>query len=196
MTMKRNLLASATVAVLALPMAAQAHLTFFQGTFAPEALGATGSGTLAMEYDDEGHTLAINASWSGLSGTANNAHIHCCTASPNTGTAGVALAQSGLLPGFPLGASSGSYIRVIDLSSTTQYSAAFVTASGGTALGAENRLMSNLASGQAYFNIHTTTFGGGEIRAFVTAVPEPGTYALMLLGLAGVVAARRRRRAD
>jgi CHRD domain/PEP-CTERM motif len=181
------------LSLLTLAGAAQAHLTYFTGTFAPEAVGATGSGSLYMEYDDEGHTLLLNATWAGLSGTTSNAHIHCCTALPNTGTAGVALATGGILPGFPLGISSGSYFRVIDLTQTTNYSGAFVTASGGTAAGAEARLISNLTSGQAYFNIHSSTFGGGEIRAFVTVVPEPASWGLMALGLAAVgVAARKR----
>lgn len=182
------------LATLALATGAQAHLTFFSGTFAPEAPGATGSGSLSMEYDDEGHTLYIDASWAGLSGTTNNAHIHCCTASPTTGTAGVALATGGILPGFPLGVSEGSYTRLIDLTQAGNYSAGFVTASGGTAAGAEARLISNLASGNAYFNIHSTTFGGGEVRSFVTVVPEPGTYAMMLAGLAGMTLLARRRR--
>lgn len=181
------------LSALCFATSAQANITLFQGTFAPEAAGATGSGTLAMTYNDIAHTLDINASWAGLSGNTSNAHIHCCTAAPNAGTAGVALAQSGILPGFPLGLTSGSYTRLIDLSLTNQYSAGFVTASGGTAAGAEARLISNLLSGNAYFNIHTTTFGGGEIRAFVTAVPEPQTYAMMLagLGLLGWAAKRK-----
>ncbi len=185
----------AMAATVAMAAPALAHVTTFQGSFAAEASGATGSGTLTLEYDADGHTLNINASWAGLSGTTSNAHIHCCTASPNTSTAGVALAQSGLLPGFPLGVSAGSYVRLIDLTQANQYSAGFITASGGTVAGAEARLISNLASGNAYFNIHTTPlFGGGEIRSFVTAVPEPESYALMLagLGLVGLAAKRRR----
>ena len=172
--------------------AASAHSTVFTGTFAPEAVGATGSGTLSLEYDDDGHTLLINATWAGLSGTTSNAHIHCCTAVAKTGTAGVALAQGGLLPDFPLGASSGSYVKIIDLTQSNQYSGTFLTASGGTAALAEARLIANLTSGNAYFNIHSTTFPGGEIRTFVTAVPEPETYALMAAGL-GLLALRRRR---
>lgn len=172
---------------------AQAHLVQFAGTFAPEAVGATGSGSLSMEYDEDGHTLFIDATFQGLSGLTNNAHIHCCTASPNIGTAGIALATNGLLPGFPLGVSSGTYTKPIDLSQTSSYSAGFVSASGGTALGAETRLIANLASGNAYFNIHSSTFGSGEIRTFVTAVPEPASYGLLLAGLAGVLGVARRR---
>ncbi|MEO6281095.1 FxDxF family PEP-CTERM protein [Roseateles sp.] len=176
--------------------AASAHSTTFVGTFAPDVLGATGSGTLSLEYDDDGHTLLINATWAGLSGTTTNAHIHCCTTAANTGTAGVALAQAsiGRLPDFPLGVSSGSYVKIIDLTQAGMYSATFVTASGGTAAQAEAHLISNLMSGNAYLNIHTTTFGAGEIRTFVTAVPEPETYALMLAGLGVVAWVGRRRR--
>ena len=194
MTHSLSLVAFGTAVLMAAP--AQAQLTNFQGTFAAEADGATGSGTLDMVYDPVGHTLNINATWAGLSGNTSNAHIHCCTASPNTGTASVALAQAGLLPGFPLGIQSGSYSRLINLNQADQYNASFITGSGGTVAGAEVRLINNLASGNAYFNIHTSTFGGGEIRAFVTVVPEPETYALMLAGL-GIVgwAAQRRRQA-
>ncbi len=186
-------------AVLTFATAAQAHLTFFSGTFAPEATGATGTGTLSMEYDDEGRTLYINATWSGLSGTTTTAHIHCCTATPNNGTAGVALATGGILPGFPLGVSSGSYTQLIDLSSTSNYSSGFVTSSAGFGgltdpdEAAQARLIANLSSGQAYFNIHSTAFTSGEIRTFVTAVPEPGSWAMLALGLAGIAGIARRR---
>lgn len=188
--MKKTLLA---LTLAALGTAAQAHLTIFEGTFGPEAPGATGTGSLYMEYDDHDHTLFIDASWSGLSGVTNNAHIHCCTALPLTGTAGVALATGGILPGFPLGVNSGTYTRVIDLTQASNYSGSFVTGSGGTAAGAEARLIGNLSSGQAYFNIHSSTYGSGEIRAFVAVVPEPATTGMLLAGLAALgVAARRR----
>lgn len=173
--------------------AAQASVVNFQGQFKPEAPGATGTGTLLLAYDELARTLQIDAVWSGLSGTTTNAHIHCCTASPNTGTAGVALAQAGMLPGWVNGLTAGSYQRLIDLSQTNQYGGTFFTNSGGTTALAEARLIDNLMSGQAYFNIHTSTFGGGEIRAFVSVVPEPTAYALLATGVlaAGLFTRRR-----
>ncbi len=43
-----------------------------------------------------------------------------------------------------------------------------------------------------YFDIHTNAFPGSEIRGQIVAVPEPGTWALMLGGL-GLVACTTRR---
>lgn len=193
--LRNSLVAAATVLCAAV---VQADPTIFQGSFAPEAIGASGTGTLSLVHDDVNNTLSIDAIWSGLSGTTTNAHIHCCTALPNAGSAGVALASAGMLPGFPLGVTGGRYTRTIDLSQVSSYGAAFVSGSGGTAEFAENRLIASLASGNAYFNIHTSSFQVGEIRAFVTAVPEPHTYAMLLagLGLLGIAARRRRTGAD
>ena len=44
--------------------------------------------------------------------------------------------------------------------------------------------MSAMAAGKTYWNIHSTTFTGGEIRGFLTAVPEPTALALFGLELA------------
>jgi CHRD domain len=43
---------------------------------------------------------------------------------------------------------------------------------GGTPAGAEAFLLAGLAAGEAYYNVHSTVFTGGEIRGFL-AVPRP-----------------------
>jgi hypothetical protein len=152
--------------------------------FAPEATGAKGTGTGTLTYDNLAHTLAVAASFSGLSGNTTNAHIHASTASPGTGATGVAVPFPLNPPdssGFPLGVQSGSYSATINLALTSSYSGAFLSANGSTASGAESALITSFDAGKAYFNIHTSKFGTGEIRAFATPVPWE-TDALSVVG--------------
>ena len=97
----------------------------------PEAPGATGSGNVALVYDPAANSLAIDASFSGLSGTTTVAHIHCCTATARSGTISVAVTP-GTLPGFPVGVSSGTYGYTVDLASSASFTGAFLTLGGGT----------------------------------------------------------------
>lgn len=170
---------------------AQAYPIAFSSSLSPDVVGATGSGSVWVEFDQAAHSLSIDANWSGLSGTTSIAHIHCCTAPP--GTVGVAVTP-GTLPGFPVGTMAGVYSIELDLTLVATYTAGFLNNfGGGTVAGAEAALLAGLQSGSAYFNIHTTTFPGGEIRGFPQAVPEPMTLSLFALALLGVVFAQRRR---
>jgi hypothetical protein len=54
--------------------------------------------------------------------------------------------------------------------------------------------LNQLNGGLWYFNIHTSTFGGGEIRGQILPVPEPSTLVLVALGLSGLAVWRERRR--
>ena len=71
------------------------------------------------------------------------------------------------------------------------WTAAAFTQSGPGALD-----LTDLLAGGYYVNIHNAVFPGGEIRGQllqVTAVPEPGTWAMLAagLGLVGLIARRR-----
>jgi hypothetical protein len=184
----------ALAAMLLLATAAQAQNQSFASALAPEASGATGSGTVLLDYDPVARTLSIQSLWFGLSGTTTVAHIHCCTATSFAGTAGVAVTP-GTLPSFPVGVTFGAYSTLLDLTLDSTYTGAFRTANGGTSVSAETALIASLYSGKAYFNVHSSTFTGGEIRGFPTAVPEPSTWAIMGLGLAGIASITRRRNA-
>ena len=123
-------------------------------------------------------TMQVEVTFSGLLGTTTASHIHAATASPGTGTAGVATTTP-YFAGFPLGVTSGSYSNTLDLTLASSYNPAFITANGGTTAGAEAALLASMAADTAYLNIHTTVVPGGEIRGFLTpvTVPEPSSYA-------------------
>jgi hypothetical protein len=165
------------------------------GNFESPPTGSPGTGFAQVTIDTAANTMDVMVTFSGLTSGTTASHIHCCTASPGTGNAGVATTTP-TFPGFPLGVTSGTYDHTFDMSLASSYNPAFVTANGGTVASAEPVLLAGLNAGDAYLNIHTTNFTGGEIRGFLHAVPEPSTWAMMIMGFAGVgfMAYRRSRK--
>lgn len=191
--------AAACVATLGL-MPAYAAQTVYTTTLtgANEATPnpSAGIGLGIVTLDDSSFTMRVQTVFFGLTGTVTAAHIHCCTAAPGTGTAGVATRTPTFL-GFPSGVTQGAYDATFDMTLASSWNGSYVTNNGGTTASAFLALHTGMDSGSSYLNIHSTTYPGGEIRGFLAGpVPEPQTYALMLAGL-GVLgwAAKRRQTA-
>jgi hypothetical protein len=131
----------------------------------PTATPATGQATLTLE--DAVNVLLVNLTYSGLVSPATNAHIHCCA--PPTAAAPVVIP---FIPaGFVTGSTSGSFVGFFLLTPTE---------------------VGFVKSGQAYVNIHSDTYPGGEIRGNIAVIPEPATLALLPLAL-GLIVWRRRK---
>jgi len=150
-----------------------------------------GTGNALITIDFDTLMMEVNVSFSGLSGNTTASHIHCCTVTPGSANVGV-VAVLPSFTDFPLGVTSGTYDHTFDMADASSYNPAFVTAQGSVS-NAFNALVAGMASGNAYLNIHTESFPGGEIRGLLHAVPEPETYALLAIGLAALGWRARRR---
>lgn len=178
-------------AALLVSSTAIAHTVQYTTTLGPEALTATGSGSATVTVDLDLQTMRVQANFTGLSGVTTASHIHGPTAVAFTGNASV-MTQTPTFSGFPNGVTSGTFDQTFDMSLAGSYNPAFVAnaPNNGSIPTAFATLLSALDNGKAYLNIHTSTFGGGEIRGYFRLVPEPTSLTAMF---ALTMVARRRR---
>lgn len=153
--------------------------------------GSPGIGSALITIDTVTNLMTVNVAFAGLLSPTTIAHIHCCA-----GPGGTAIPATTVpsFPGFPTGVTTGTFLQTFDLTLASSYNPAFIAANGGTVAGAQAAFITGLLNGQAYFNIHTVQFPGGEIRGQLQAVPEPATVLLLTSGVIGVAGALRKRR--
>jgi hypothetical protein len=125
---------------------------------------SNGSGNAIVTWDTATDLMTVDIVFAGLTSGTTAAHIHCCTAPP--GNAGVATTVP-RFTGFPTGVTSGTYLHTDDMNVAGSYNPAFITSHGGTVASAKAALFAGLLANQTYLNVHTTMFGGGEIRGFL-----------------------------
>jgi MYXO-CTERM domain-containing protein len=149
------------------------------GQEAPDPGTRTGSGIFNMTLT--GTTLNITGDFGGLSGTFRDAHIHAAA-----------------LPGVNAGVLYGLASQI---TLSTDLKSGTINATVQLVDNANNRgftvaqQLEQLNGGLWYFNVHSSTFTGGEIRGQINPVPEPSTIALGVLGLGALTLWRARRRA-
>lgn len=156
----------------------------------PEADGSTNSpgvGNGHVEYDTATNVLSYTISWENLVGDLTKLHIH-----------------------GPADASSSNPQHILEIFGPPEVPAELATTSGTVT---ESRVLETLIqpgfdpitpaeiitimrSGQAYLNVHTSVFGGGEIRGNLgIPVPEPVSANVIVgLGLILLPQLRKRRR--
>jgi len=176
----------------AIPMTFVANLT---GANEVPPVPTTATGQAIVILDPTAQTLQVNATFSGLTSNSVAAHIHCCLPSPFLSGVNVGVATTvPAFVGFPLGGTSGTYSSaVFDLTQPLIYNPAFVAMFPGIPQ-AEAAFIAGIQNGETYFNIHTVNFGGGEIRGFLVATPEPASLLLLGAGLIGFAWIQRRRK--
>jgi hypothetical protein len=138
----------------------------------------TGSGVINLTLT--GTTITFSGSFSGLSGTVNSGGFHIHAPAPPGQNASI------LYPLFP-----SITLNPDNKSGTISGSQTLIA--GQLTFDIPTQI-NQLNSGLWYFNIHTSTFGGGEIRGQILAVPEPSTLVLAGLGVVGLLGLGIRRR--
>ena len=146
-----------------------------------EAPSNNSPGTGSTIVTITGNFMRVQATFSGLvsqttagapSGTTAS-HIHASATLPPlslTSTAGVAT-QTPSFAGFPLGVRAGTYDQTFDMTLASSFNASYITNNGGTPAAAFAALKTQIAEGRSYLNIHSTAFGGGEIRGYLLPCP-------------------------
>lgn len=171
--------------------------TTLTGALEVPPTGSPGTGTATVILDPTANSMHVDVTFASLTSGTTASHIHCCLASPfETGANVMVATTTPTFPNFPLGVTSGTYSQDFSLLDPATYNPAFITSSfnpSGTVAGAELVLIAAIEAGETYLNIHTKNFPSGEIRGFLTPVPEPASLLALVSAIVGFGLMRWRR---
>lgn len=169
----------------ALPLAAGATTKVYtfnlDGSQEVPASGSSAVGSGEVTVDDVADTISFSVVALGLQGTFAASHIHQGAAGTNGGVV------------FDLGANADAQGPLTIGTFVIPNSYALY----GTDKASSFADAINATPWDFYVNIHTSAFGGGELRGQLAAapIPEPATMLLLAVGLGVVGSAARARRA-
>src|SRR3954470_7173371 len=130
------LIAIALVTAASLQAQGVLYNVLLSGPNESPANASPGTGIGTVFYSSVTHSLQIQVTFSGLTGTTTASHIHAATPTPFSGTAGVAT-QTPTFANLPLGVTSGTMDQTLDMTLASSYNPAYITANGGTPATAE-----------------------------------------------------------
>jgi hypothetical protein len=119
----------------------------------PTPVTSNGQGEFVGTYNPNTGLMSYTVTYSGLGTNSTLAHIHCCVSADVAGPVAYDFSRNGNVL-FTPGTTSGSFNGVILLTTAT----AITTAITG------DSLRKAMDAGLTYVNVHSSQFGGGEIR--------------------------------
>lgn len=193
--MLANLRTAALAALLVLPGSAHAGVLSFNSVLSGDQevppVTTDASGTATLTVDDLAQTLSFSLNVIGINlddlfdtlveAPVGPVHLHNAPAGSN----GPII--------VPFAFDLETYSDTADGFSLTveDYAYADAAALAGSDLGFGD-FLSLLQDSGSYINVHTDAFGSGELRGQVSPVPLPASAILLIAGLGGLVAMRRR----
>jgi len=180
--LKRTAIATALVLCAGVASAATKVYSFnLDGMQEVPAVASFAAGSMQVTIDDTAGLISYSFTAFNLIGTFAAAHIH-------VGAAGI---NGGVVYNLVTPADYSGPVMFGPISILNSWALLGQSETISTAVAAAI----NAAPWNYYVNIHTSAFPNGEIRGQLAPIPEPGTWALMLGGVAAIGWRLRQRRA-